>query len=416
MRSTSWMVLGIFFTGLVFGQSNDRERYQSDVFNANRSVDNQLADAKWKSGSWFLIPRWQVNQIGYDSNVFAAQANQISDFSVEPGLGLELFYRPNPRFIWKNEIQGSYAYFFDVDQLRGVKYLGESRMYFLQKRFNLDLGIRATRDQQRLNSEVDARSFNRNVVYDLNSVFEVGGRGFVKLRTYYRDLSFDREDDSFDPEYSELERNEAAGNLTYLVKMRPQFWPYLQVSYLKGFFDSADNRRDNSSLRSAYFGFRNEFLRRTHYNLRAGITSIEFPNDPEADEEEFDFRGFFSRKVTRRFTINTSLVRTPIYSVFQSFNYFISQRASFGGLFETVRKWGWGPTATIGSNDYSLVPGLSVERRKDDWTEFGIRIKFPPKILKELNLNITYYDRNSNINGLSDDGFQIYTSLESSSF
>lgn len=416
MRQAGWLILVFFLGSMGYSQTNDRERYQSDVFNANRSVDNQLAQAVWKSGSWFFVPEWRLNQLGYDSNVFASEANQVSDFSVEPGLGLEMFYRPNPRLIWKNEIQASYAYYVDVEQLRGFNYLGESRMYFLQKRFNLDLGVRATRDQKRLNSEIDARSFNRNIVYDLNSLFEVGGRGFIKTRTYFRDLSFDRQEDNFDPQYSELERKELSGSATYLMKMKPTFWPYLQVSYLKGMFDSANNRRDNSALKSAYLGFRNEFLRRTHYNLRAGMTAIEFPNDPEADTEEFDFRGYYSRKFTRRATFNGSYIRTPIYSVYESFNYFISQRATLGLLFDTRGKWGIGPTATVGKNDYSVVPGQTITSREDDWREFGIRIKLPPQFFKELNLNITYYDRNSNITGLSDDGFQIYTSLDSNQF
>lgn len=400
----------------LWGQSNDRERYQSDVFNANRAIDNQLQSAKWKAGSWFFVPEWLLQQLGYNSNVFADEFNPVSDYVIEPGVGVALYYRPNPKFIWKNELRGSYAYYFDVDQLRGFQYLGETRMFFLQKRFNLDLGARFTRDQQRLNSEIDSRSFNENSVYDLNSVIDVGSRAFLKARFYYRELNFDRQEESFDPVFSELERDEFSSSLTYLVKLRPQFWPFIQVSYLKGFFDSADNRRDNSMLKGAFLGFRNEFLRRTHFNLRFGVSAIEFPNDPAADEEEFDLRGFYTRKITRRTSFDVSAVQTPIYSVYESYNYYLSRRLALGGLFETAGKWGLGPMLTVGSNDYSLIPGLSTSQREDDWLEYGIRLKFPPQILKEVILNFSFYDRNSNIDGLSDEGFQIYTSLSSSNF
>lgn len=410
------LIFGLFGVGVALGQANDRQRYQSDVFNANSSIDNQLIEAIWKSGSWFFVPKWYLQQLGYNSNLFSSETNQVSDYSVEPGLGVAMYYRPNARFIWKNELRGSYAYFLDTESLRGFHYLGETRMYFLRRSFNFDLGARFSRDQVRLNSEVDTPSFNKNSVYDLNTVIEIGTKGSLKGRAYFRQLDFDRDEENFDPLYSELERDELSASLTYLLKLRPQFWPYAQVNVLKGFFSSENNRRDNSTLSSAYFGVRNQFLRRTHFNLRAGITAIEFPNDPEADSEKFDLRGFFTRKINRRFSVDASVLQTPIYSVYESFNFYLSQRVTLGSLYETRSQWGFGPILTAGSNRYSLVPGLSIQRRKDDWSEYGFRVKFPGKILNELSINFSYYDRRSNIQGLSDDGFQIYTSLDSTNF
>jgi len=410
-----WLIT-LMVTGLAWGQTNDRERYQSDVFSANESVANEIETSKWKSGNWFFNPSWRINQLGYNSNVFATEENQISDYSAEPGLGMTMYYRPNAQFIWKNEVFGSYAYYFDTESLRGFQYSGESRAYFLQKRFNLDLGARFTRNQQRLNSEIDARSFNRNATFDINSIVDLPGRGFLKTSAYYRSLTFDRDESNFDPQYSELERDEVSASLTYLVKVRPQFWPYFQGSVTKGFFESENNRRDNSTLSSVFLGMRNEFLRRTHFNLRVGATQLRFPNDASADTEKLDLRGFFTHKVTRRFSVDGTVQQMPVYSVFEAFSYYLSSRVSFAALYETLSQWGVGPIVTVGRNDYNLIADLPVQEREDDWLEGGLRIKFPSRLLKDTLLNITYYQRDSNIEGLSDDGIQIYTSISPNNF
>ena len=86
----------------VLGQVNDRRRAKSDVYSRKARVESQMDACHWKLSSVFVQPILGIAQLGYDSNVYSVEDNEVSDFTVVPQIGLESFWRMSPRLIWRN--------------------------------------------------------------------------------------------------------------------------------------------------------------------------------------------------------------------------------------------------------------------------------------------------------------------------
>ena len=407
-----YLFFALLLGDLALAQTNDRRRYTSEVFSQEQSIRSQVDKAYWKSRVFFATPILGLRRVGYDSNVFSTEENEVADFFVSPEVGLETYYRPNPHFVWANSVDYSYLYYRDLDQLRGSEYRGESRLHGLFKHVYLDAGAVLDRHEDRVNSELDQRGFNESLAIDVNTVFQPVPRAHVKLGAVYRKHEFDQDGSVLDAGFGALEREDNELALTLLYKLKNQWWPFVEVERKTYDFTRENNPRDDSETTSVFGGLRNEFGRRTHVNIRAGYIRLKFPKSGNLDADLFSGRAFVDRGLTRLIRVELGGEQTPIFSTFDEYDYFISRRIFMSASYKTRRNLRLGPLLRVGQNDYDNPRAAAAVDRKDDLWEAGANLRFIHRRNFEISLSVSYQNRDSNVPGESDESYLITATMK----
>ncbi len=418
MRFMYCLVLIVLVASPILGQSNDRRRFKSDVFNKGRLVKIQSSQALWRFGAFNITPILGLRQLGYDSNVFSVEQNEDKDFSISPEVGLSTWWRINPNLFWKNNATYNYVYYQDLDNLRGSEYGLESRLHGIFKKSYFDTGVNYRRDRQRINSEIDERVYSDRLTVDLNLIFQPSPRGHLKFQPKVYDVEFDEGEAT--SSFSNLERTETTLLVNYLHKVRPQFWPFVEASLQSFDFKNAFipgnnqaatvNKRDESELVRISAGFRNEFDRRLHYNVTIGMGSFTFDLAPEIEDDVVIVKAYFNRKLTRQWDIEGDIVQEPQFSITNDYGFYESRRVSFGVGYRFRNKARLGPEIVVGQNEYTKrfnEANLTTPLRTDDMLTFNINASIPFANTFEWQTTLGYSERDVNIPGLSDEGLRI---------
>ena len=410
-----WLLLGWFVTVLCLGQTDDRRRYRSKAFEEGRSVQNKITTCPWHFGSFHVTPLLGVKQLGYDDNVFSEAVSETKDFSISPELGLQTYWRLSPNWVFANRGTYNYVYYNKLDALRGSEYGGESKLYGLFKRFYFDLGINFRRDRGRNNSEIDERVYSRQKSIDFSVIYQPTPRGYLGVEGRLRNLEFEDSGDSGEGSLSRLERDQSGVALEYLYKLRALFWPFVELAHDQFDFASPDNPRDDSSFTSLQVGVRNEQDTRFHFDVKGGVYQLRFdglPGEGNPDSDVPALRTFFDYNLTRRFYVDGGLTQDPIFSRTGDYNYFLSRRGSLGIGYISKRKIRFGPEFILGENDYEKPIRPVAIRRNDRIRRYNFVVQIPTS--RNMNWNITagFSERDSNLAGLDDEGFQIFSELK----
>ena len=412
MRLKVLMIL-LVCGGLVFGQTNDRRRFSSDVFNKGRRIQSQVDQTLWHFGSWHMSPILGVRDLGFDTNVFSTEQEEQDDFTLSPELGIQAYYRFNNRLFWANRATANYLYYIDLSDLRGWEWGGESRIHALFKNAYFDIGGNFRRDRTRVSSEIDDRFFSERTTLDANLVFQPTPRGSLTITPRVYSLSYDQDNDLSGFSLIDLERDETEVLIQYMHRVRPEFWPFVEVSQTSYDFKSPSNLRDDSEQNAFYIGARNEYGKRMHYNVKLGTEQLNFDLAPNVDDDIIGAQGFLSYKVTRLWDIEATVQQLPVFSFTQDYAYFTSSRVSFGFGYTFRNKVRLGPEFDLGSNDYEkpFNPAAISVLRQDDISQAALRVTIPVARSYEWNLRVGYLERDSNLPGFSDEGVQIISDI-----
>ncbi len=396
---------------VALGQSDDRRRFESDVFNKGRLVQSQVDLALWRAGSFYATPVFGVRNLGYDENVFSTEEVEQDDFTASPEVGLQTYLRLGPRWVWANRAVYGYLYHADLDDLSGSQYGGESRLHGVFRRAYFDLGYVYRKDRRRSTSEIDDRVESEQGELEWNAAFQPSARGFIELKGALKTLRYEESQAVVgDVDFAALERDETFASLRYLAKQRPKFWPFAEAALRTFDFESPANLRDDSRFAGLFLGARNDFGARTHYNVKAGVEQLTFDNAPSLDNDVLAISGFAKHQVTRRHDIEAGLSQTPIFSGFDNYGYYLSRRVSFGFAYRFRGRVRVGPLLSVGENDYEESAQPVSRLRLDEVRGLDLTISVP---IDQFDWDITfgYLERESNLPGLSDEGFRVYTNL-----
>ena len=420
MRLLFWLVWLVMITSPILGQSNDRRRFKSDVYNKGQLVKVQAKQALWRFGSFNITPIVGLRQLGYDSNVFSAEQNEVKDFSISPEVGLSTWWRLTPTLHWMNKATYNYVYYQDLSNLRGSEYGFESRIHGIFKKSYFDTGANYRHDRQRISSEIDDRVYSDRLTLDMTLLLQPTTRGHLKIRPKLYDLVFD--DNAADlTSFKNLERKETTIEVSYLHKIKPQFWPFVEASLQSFDFKnkivsagdpgaSTINKRDESEMSRFSVGFRNEYDRRLHYNVTVGMGSLTFDLAPEIDDDIVIIQAFANRKVTRQWDVEGDLKQEPIFSISSDYGFFVSRRIALGFGYRFRNKTRIGPEVVFGENEYTKrfnEANILIPLRTDDFKEFNINTSIPIGNSLEWQAVVGYSKRDVNLPGQSDEGLRL---------
>ncbi|CAM2064504.1 hypothetical protein SCOR_03985 [Sulfidibacter corallicola] len=409
----AWCLLTCF-SMVATAQTNDRRRFESDVFSQSELLDQRMELAPWRRGSLLAAPLLGLRNSGYDSNVFSTiSALEEEDFSLNPEVGIQTYWRISPRWVWANRATYDYLYYFDLDELRGSQFGLESKLYGRFKRLYLEFGSLYRRDTGNPNSETEQRPFYERVISDFSLDYEIMPRGSLHAEANLNDIDIR---DTSDPDLLELEHAELSTELSFVYRKNAMFWPSVGVKIRDFDFDSLDNPRDDSQFVRFFVGARNRYKRRTHYNVTIGIEQLNFDTVEDIDDDLLLVRSFAEHRLSRKWFVRGGASQQPIFSVFDPYNFFVSRRIHVGGGYIFSNKTRLGPVVEFGNNDYRN-PRTPVDvLREDDLQRFTIEAQFPFQRFYTFNVSFGWLDRDSNIPLQSDEGFQIQTEIRNVRF
>lgn len=420
--------LALLLCPLALAQKEDRRRLNATPFDKSSIILSNIEGARWKvGGNLYVMPLLGFRQLGYDNNVFSTQENEIRDASLSPELGIAAYYRPTGNWIWENRATYDYLYYFDLDNLRGSEYGGETRLHGLFKRAYMDTGISFQRDRQRLTSEIDERVYSERIKSDFNIAFEPGPRSQLNLSASLNTLRYDESESAL---FARLDRDELGMSFRYHYRMHEKVWPFFEVSRHNFDFELPGTPTDDSSFTGAFVGLRSERRQRMTLDFKVGIQQLDFQTQPalvegdegpvldpnqtvDMDDDVLALEGFIRYRITRRHYVEASALNTPLFSISPFYSYFLSSKLAVEVGIETQRHWRMGPEIVLGSNKYqpaNQIPPPSPERQ-DDLKGLNFNVYIPYKKLFELRLSAGYLERESNEPGAGDKGYQISTSL-----
>ena len=390
---------------------NDRIRYQSQPFNRKKSIENKFERALWRHSTWSASPIFGLSETGYDNNVFNQQDSlKRADYTIAPYLGLETIWRPNGRFAVENDIRVAYVWFQENEDLNGIEYTGDSKWHVMFRRAHLTFSYSIRDSFRQPNSEIDDRVDHRNESFTGDIVFQLNSRLFVDIEYRHNEFGFQGND----PVLNRLNQSGDRYLVTMLWQRSQRFWPLLELAYDERDFQEAFQPYTLTS-ESAAIGFRNEIGERFHVDLKSGPASIsyDYPQNPELDSDEsiIMVKGYGDFKITRRVSLDLSLSQSPVSSIYEGFNYYISSRVTLGTSYQFSKNVALGPTIEFGQNDYRSPIISSTPLRNDDILFVGLRSQIPLKKPYQMGLTIGWHRRESSVDSLSDKGLRVFMNL-----
>jgi hypothetical protein len=430
-----WICLVFLITMPLFAQKSDRRRLEGEVFLKKEQIIDALNASRWRFGNVYVSPLIGFKELGYDDNVFSTENNEIDDISISPEVGLQSYARLSPFWVWENRLTYDYLYYVDLDNLRGSEYGADSRLYGLFKKTYLDIGASFDKDRQRLNSEIDERVTSDRIAFDANFILQPVSRGHLALRARVASLEYDSaelENQTQAAGFDSLERDETSYKATWLYKWQARLWPTFEVSQRTYDFDQPNNVRDDSSFTGFMVGARNDQGTRLNYHANIGMEQLDFKDAPrliqdpanpgdvivdptgtvDLDDDVFVAEIYYHYDLSRRYYFESSVLQTPIFSLTESYAYFLSRKISVEVGLTTRRKIRIGPEILIGENDYRKSFDTTLtELRNDEISGFNLNMRFPMKKVLEWRVTAGWLKRDSNLPSLSDEGFRLSATI-----
>ncbi len=407
-----WTRLSLVLLCAVYAAAqNDRERYQSQPFNRKKTIEAKFERALWRHTTWSASPIFGLSETGYDNNTLSQQDNlRQANYSSSPYVGMETIWRPSGKFAVENDARIAYKWFNENDELNGIEFAGDSKWHGMFRRAHASLAYSFRDSILRPNSEIDDRVDNRDEAITGDLVFQLSARLFVEMNLRHNEFRFQ----SSDPVLNRLNQSGERYAITTLWQRSQRFWPLLELSYEdRNFKDTVQPYTLTSE--TAALGFRNEVSERFHIDLKAGPVSFayDYPQNAELNHDASSIKvtGYANLKLTRRLSSDLSLSQTPIASVFEGFNHYISSRVAFGMSYQFSKHFALGPTFEIGQNDYRTPVRTDIARRKDDILLVGLQSQIPLKRPYQLGLTIGWHQRDSNIDDLDDEGLRVFLNM-----
>jgi len=375
-------------------QVNDRRRQKSDVFNKRTLLETRMEQMVWRKGSWSFSPILSIGQIGYDSNLFSLPKDRaISDFVIAPELGMNSYYRLSPKFILNLKASGRYDWYKDNDQLRNWNPNYSASVYSLFKRVYLEFGATYTRDQSRINSEIIARSENERMDYRFSSVFQLTPRLFWDVGFVVNELEYIISNDQF----TTYEQNYDRFSTSLYYKKSPSFMPFIEFNLSKTEF-LGSNVPYEVEAQAVYVGSRNERGTRLHYLAKFGMKADDYQflnleEQPSTEAEDLVYQLYWKYNLTRKVFIEAGANQNVIYSLYDSYTHFLSQRILLGFGYKFKNNTELGPDIYFGKNRYQPREDLDLSEVNFDYLSINLNLKFPILERVMLQFSVGHEDR-----------------------
>jgi hypothetical protein len=369
-------------------------------------------NAKWNLGPFRIFPSLQLRNIGYDNNIYQMRKddNPVSDYTATVSLPFNFYVPYRNRIIISLDISPGYDFFLNEVNQRGINFdfsPGARLLFF--NRFVLSGSYQYQKRRQRPNIEFAKRIFMESKAYEASLFYETvlgtafGFSGLVNRFAY--------EDTEGDISYSRaLNREERSGNFEFYYKIFMESDFFLSAGYLEYNFDDSEFQWRNSYSYSLRSGIRFPILGTARGTLSLGYRWLI--NRSDNDKRFSGIIGNTSLDLRLgRFNLRLQYVRDFQFSYSYSYLYFIENRIGTGISFYVTQflridydfsyREGKYPKESIFQlQDYG---NIEIER-ENEYLTHSAGLVFRLIGNTGIGLTVTYWERDSNVEGVGRKG------------
>ncbi|MFA6958600.1 MAG: hypothetical protein WC538_22245 [Thermoanaerobaculia bacterium] len=374
----------------------------SDTVPTNRTVpvrdgvESQIENSRWQIGPFRIAPELQLNDIGYNDNVFGASEGEekVGDYTATIGGGLRSIAPIGSKTYLRLDAIPNYTWYQDLTERRNLGFEANAAFLALFNRASLEVGTRVNDFVGLVSSE------DSTLVKQKTGNFLV--RGEVDLASRLALFAaFEAENTDYNPEaedidYTILNREETAQRIGLRYELRPRF--HLQLMYEMTDSDFPDDPtffRNEGDAVLVGFTYDRE---RLFVNAVGGNRTIDYPGSGAPQFDEFTGSLYATWTFARRSMIQFSIRQRPQYSTYVENPYFLESRQGARLVVPMGQRFvvfGGGET---GKNEYQapvIVDGASVERADDvsNW-EAGIGFRVLRSAVLTLSTKVEDYSSN----------------------
>jgi hypothetical protein len=378
----------------------------------HQSFDEQwnqiLNQTVWRAGPFYLVPRIQLNNIGYDGNVYREREadDPVTDYTatfspevtayVLVGRSIILSFRENPEYVY---------YMNQERERRWNQIFSPQIRWMILNRFVLGGKYHYANRRHRFSSEVDYRVNTQTKTYEGSLFYETARETSLGVRYSHQNFTYQDVDvpgAEFLP-FRRLNRDEdqLSGELYY--QLLPDSYLFLRGGYTWYRFVDVDAVWRNSDSSQIYAGIQFPLLGRMRGKLSLGYKSFF----PLAEGSE-DFSGMAGdtdlEYRLRRMRLRLGYTRDLRFSYWSESIYFIENQFNAGFSFYISPSLRLDYDFRYGENDYpeevwwrGPEGEMTLTQRNDIYLTH--RAGLAVRIIRDIgiSLNVDYWERQTNI-------------------
>jgi len=385
------LALFVLFPGSLLSQ--DHESFGNQLLNIR---ENSL----FKIGPFYIQPRLQFRDIGYDDNVYFRRieddpvADYTAAFSPEVkisflvGHTLILHFAENPEY---------YHYVNEKERRSLTNSYSTGFNLFLLRRFSLSGNYSHSRRWARVTSEFFAPSFitkegvNGSFFYESSSRITIGLSGRSE-QVSYEDLLYEKE----------LNRQEKEGSVEFYYRVFSESRFFLSVAYGDFQFEDVGSQWRNANSFQILSGIKFPLLGRIRGTFALGYKHFNLLTEEEDAHSGLVSQTNLSYRIGR-FAFNLDYSRGIDFSFYQSNALFISDELRSGMAFYLSRSLRLGYDFRYGENNYPksdmfFLPDGSIEeiKRRDIFRTHSVALVFRVGQSTGLGVSFNYAIHSSN--------------------
>ncbi len=140
-----------------FAQYTSPGSLAADAKPRHELIEEGWREARWRSGSFRLDPRFVIRNVGYVDNVLAdfEGEERLSDFHATFGAGLAAYWRIGSQLYATAFAAPEYAWWQDLDALRNFTFSGGAGLHAFFNRLSLSVEGRRLERERLLNAELE---------------------------------------------------------------------------------------------------------------------------------------------------------------------------------------------------------------------------------------------------------------------
>jgi len=345
-------------------------------------VDGSL----FRLGPFYVQPALTLNDMGYYSNIYYYDDEEVDDFVADLGLDLTLSSILGDRFIFVLQDNPFYSFYADNKQEEAWNNRFSATVLTHLGPFHLDYTFRWDHLRQRATSE-----FGRRTRYEVRSQalsldFGRHDRFFATARAEWSIRSFDESAylEDFDLQ-SLLDREEFTAGLRLTRRIFSRTRLFVDAGYFRHRFDRSGERNGEGEQVSAGLVFPQDSPLSGQFELGYRFTH---PDNPDYDDYGAPFgRGEVSLRLARRLRFRLNYLWDNVFSFYQPDQYFDEQSLGGGVELYLTRGLKIGLRHQAGDLVYrSFTDGAETRRERVRQTAVG----FTVRIFRKMGLGIEY--------------------------
>ncbi len=356
------------------GQLTNDEVPRQRIVPPLETLRAQIAASRFRLGPVRLLPRFSIDNAGYDSNVFGTAENPVSDWTATVSAGARLILPVGPKMFWVGDARPQYTWYRTLTQRDDLGGIYDSSFLFFFNRLSAEAGGSIDDTLSLLNSETETQVRRRiqagraRIEVDLThalSAFVGGDIQKIRVRAAGGEPEGLVDAQLFD-------RTEEAGRGGLRLRIAKAWSVSIGLEGTRTTFDQVPEERDNRTV--AYLAGVLYTSRRLFVNLSGGYRVGRPQNGSTFPEFSTPTGSYYvSYRLARPIDVEVYGARKTVFGQTAGNPYYIESRIGAALSVRALAQLSLRVLGEVGNNDYPapiVVDATAVDRR-DQYHKVG---------------------------------------------